>query len=664
MVSQKEVNKIKNALARKPKPTRARSRPLPEKLIPILKEILDEGESGWPGRAFRVDVTVNGVTENRYCPVIPSLFRVMLEIPLRMGQIRRLDSGEGDVRHFNAERMEWQENTGPLAGYWADLAGKPRDGFPTRGYAIEIDDEIKAVTGIWVNTNKTGEPWAMPWFVPAVHKILWDLRRWQETNNPISTPIGPEIYLDHPHKYSDATKAEMPLIFPLSRMAPNRHWPMEGRTVTASEIDHGWCKFLLETQTRWNDRHPGSVVTLVDIHPKTRQPYRPRYNIHGLRVRGLTNLRRGGMPLDLLSKFIAGHATLGMTVFYTEPHPSEVAEQVDQANSRSIAQRKFIDDLKMMEIDEARRRSVSISPLAVPAAIESASQFQFCNVAIGVCPYDGSRCSDGGELLRRSEGDGPSKSVYGPVEPRNCVMCRHFISGPPWLHELSAYGTKLCERRQYLALEEERINVAAQEYEVAFKSGTIGSAEFENRWDELGADIQQVKNEQEMLENAIFNVEILCNSSIKLLDKYPDNNDILLVANCRSSIEYEEISKFEQSFRITSAFRLHKILGEERVARAYHDYLSIILFNSGLISPQLHTKIGRVHYERAMDQYGMLLRSRASDGQIEELAAGTLMLRDIGIEEQVRRLLDVDLSGPLALPGTQQQAIAHTGAVT
>lgn len=612
LVTSKEVARLEADLKKVKKPSSTRSRPLPEKLIPLMEEILKEGGDGWPGKNFRVDVQVDGKLRNVYCPVIPSLFRAMLLLPLRMGQLRRLDSGEGDVRIFDGNALEWKENRGPLAGYWAVRAGEVADGFPTRGYAIEIEDEIKPITGVWVNTNKTGKPFAVPWHIPKLFEIFWDLRKWQARYNPIKAPIGPEIYLDAPQQYSDATKEEMPEIFPLTRLFPNKFWPTPGRTVTRSELDHAWCWLLYEIQKRHNQRHPANQLTLVDVHPKAKQPYRPRYNIHGLRVRGLTNLRRGGMPLDLLSKFIAGHASLLMTIYYTEPHASEVADEVEKAAARSLAQRDFIDNFRRWEIDEARKNTVSVSPNAVPGAIASGSQMQFINVAIGVCPFDGTRCGDGGALRRKDEGNGVSKSHYDPVEPRNCVMCRHFISGPPWLNELTDYGTKMCARRRDLARDEARLNQIAGQLEDARDSGSLSAAAFDNHWDDHSADMQKVKNEQEMVENSIFNVELLCNASVKLLDQHPDQDvGIMLVANAQSSIvEFKEVSEFEQAVRITAAGRVHRILGDERIEARRDEWSAQMLFHSGITPPQLMTNVSPEHRRRALDQYALYANAR------------------------------------------------------
>ena len=656
LVTAKEVARLEAEVKKIKKPSSSRSRPLPEKLIPLMREILEEGGKGWPGKKFRVDLQVSGKLRNVYCPVIPSLFQVMLELPLRMGQIRRLDSGEGDVRIFDGDTLKWKHNSGPLSGYWAERAGQPTDGFPTKGYAIEIEDEIRPITGFWVNTNKTGKPFAIPWHLPKVFKILSDLRKWQARYNPITAPIGPEIYLDAPQHYPDATKAEMPEIFPLSRLFPTNFWPTPGRTVTRSELDHAWCELLLEIEKRWNQQHSANQVTLVDIHPKSNQPYRPRYNIHGLRVRGLTDLRRGGMPLDLLSKFIAGHASLLMTIYYTEPHASEVADAVESAATRSLAQRDFIDDLRRWEIDEARKNTVSLSPNAVRNAIESESQMQFINVAIGVCPFDGSRCSDGGAVSRKDEGDGTSKTVYEPVEPRNCVMCRHFISGPPWLNELTEYGTKLCARRRDLAREEARLNQIAGERHDAHLAGLLSADAFDNECDDHGAEIQKVKNEQEVVENSIFNIELLCNASVKLLDQDPNQDaGIMLVANARSSVvEFKEVSEFEQAVRITAAGRVHRILGDDRIEARRDEWIAQMLFNSGITPPQLLTHVSPEHRRRALDQYALYANARIQADAIDRLIDGTLRLHDLGVEDQVRKLIDTALSDPItfgSLPG-------------
>jgi hypothetical protein len=356
------------------------------------------------------------------------------------------------------------------------------------------------------------------------------------------------------------------------------------------------------------------------------------------------------MPLDLLSKFVAGHATLRMTIYYTEPHPIEVSDIIERAVANMDAQRRLIDDLRVADVDRAREMVVSLQPAAVSEAYATESQSSFCNVTLGICPFDGSRCSDGGELLRK---DGESKDQYGAINNRNCVMCRHFLTGPPFLLELAAYGTKLCERRQFLAREQDRILDELAAYEAAHRNGEITRAYFENRYDSLQTEAIQVRDELEENENSIFNIEVLCNASQRLLDGTQEGEkQVLLVAHPRSSIiEYDEISEFKQSVWITAHGRIHRILGDERVESKRDKYLNLIAQNSGLMPPVLMARVSDEQRRKVMDQYAILLDARVPADDVSRLIDGDLQLKDLGLEKQVRELIESALSSAVPLVG-------------
>lgn len=658
LVTAREVTKLRNEVKKLPKADSARARPLPEKMVPILREILEEGVNGWPGKSglFNVEVDWKGKKLTIYCPVIVTLFLVMLDLPLRMGQVRRLDSGEADLFQFNGELMNWEENTGPHAGYWAREVGQGRYRTDTRGYAREIHDEIRPVTGIFVNTNKTGKPYVIPWSISSLFKNLWALRQWQEKYNPISEPIGPELYLSDRQKYPLKTLQEMPRIFPIARLLPNKYWPHPGRVATSSEINLAWGNLLLEVQRRWNEQHPGNQVLLAEIHPKNGQPHKHRYTIHGLRVRGLTNLRRGGMPLDLLSRFVAGHASVRMTMYYTKPNPNEIAEHIEKAIAAADSQRDFINDLRAMSVDEALRRSVALSPTAVSEAINSGAQAQFCNVSLGVCPFDGARCYDGGKLLQKEVKNGVSRNVYGDIKNRNCVICRHFITGAPWLNQLLDYGTKLCARRQFLARDEERLLHERDRYEQAFKAGEITGALWDNKYDELQADVIQVKEDWEINENSVFEVERLCTAIKKLVDsEQAADGKVLLVAQ-ESAVEYREISEFKQAAWITAMGRIHRILGDDQVEAKRDQYLDFILANSGIRPVGLMSGVSLAHRKKALDQYALYLDATVAAEDVDDLVNGHLRLQDLRIHEQVRNLIEVSLYEPVLLPEIDRRA--------
>ncbi len=654
LVTGKEHTKLNNKVKNLPKPDTARARPLSEKFVPLMREILEEGANGWPGksRRFHENVERNGKTRSIYCPVIPSLFLVMLEIPLRMAQIRRLDTGEGDIDHFNADRMEWEKNEGPLAGFWAKKLEVGTSRTDTRGYARELEDEIKPVVGFNITTNKTGRPYVVPWFVTKVHQILWKLRKWQEKHNPISAPITPRQYVDNSEKAPSSTLEEMPDIFPISRLFRNKYHDYDGRIVTGTEMHRAWGYILQEVERRWNRLYPGKQVKIVDIHPTNRQPYRYKYTIHGLRVRGLTNLRRGGMPIELLSRFVAGHASVVMTLYYDKRGPVELSNLIEKAAANSDAQRQFIDDLKIASVEQAHEMAVSLSPAAVSEAFTSGSTVSFCNVTLGVCPFDGSRCSDGGELLRTATKGGKPHNVYGPVEKRNCVVCRHFLSGPPFVDELLAYGTKLCERRQFLAREEERILEELTGHEAALKNGDINKAFFENQYDSLQTEAIQFRDERETNENSIFNIELLCTASQRLLDNAQEGESkVMLVGNVRSSVvNFQDSSEFKQAVWITAHGRIHPLFGEDRVEATRDKYLNLIAEHASVLPPMLSTRFTEKQRRKAMDQYALFLATRVQDQDIARLIDGDIRLQDLRLEEQVREIIQTALSDTVLLP--------------
>ncbi|WP_081623512.1 VPA1269 family protein [Hoeflea sp. 108] len=647
LISDLELAKLQKSIpARKPNSTR--SRPLPAKLHTLIKEILDEGEVGWPGRCGHFDVKVveDGIPASVYCPVIPTLISNAFDIPLRIGQWRRFDSGEGDVLRFDANVMKWVPNPSVHAGYWANLERAPWEGFPTKGYAHQFNDPVKPITGFWINTNKTGSPYALPWQHPVVHKRLGDLLNWQEKYNPIEEPIGPEKYLDDPGRAPIVTMSSYPTIFPIYRLFPTNPQPWQGRIVTRSEVDKAWNMLLAEGEARWNALNPEKAIQIVSRQKSTGQPQSSIYNLHGIRVRGLSVLYQSGMPIELISKMVAGHATLRMTVYYLRYDPSEIDDLLQRSVANSGLAQDLIDDLKAMNFDQAQKRAVSLNEPAFRDAIGSVSKIEYCNVDIGMCPYEGSRCSDGGPVVHKSKLKGEK---HGPVPggSRNCIQCRHFISGPPWIVQLSLFGSKLCEQRAELGREEEDLNRRVAGLEDRRKSGQIDKQRFNQAYEACEVEMQRLKDCQELLEKSIFNVELFLKASLALMEeaKRGDNPGVKLVAAGAEAVaRYEEISKFEHSLTNTEASRHFLILRDDRVEEIRNKYLDTALVNAGILPPRLITRISPEVARDAMDQFAKFLLARASREEIKALEDGSLTLKNLNVVREVREIISKSLT--------------------
>lgn len=660
-IADSELVRVRNAPV-PPKPNAARSRPFPQKLHALAKFILDE-PGGWAEKSGLFDERLPS-GEIIYCPVIPTLLRNALDIPLRIGQSRRLDSGEGDVRRFNADLMAWEENTGPLAGYWADRDGARHEGYPERGYAHEFKEDAKSLTGFFINTNKTSEPYLIPWEHRDVHARFWKLRKWQEKFNPVKDALTPDQYLDDEKKVSKKTKLRLPDIFPIFRLFPNSARPWPGRIPTTGEMDHAWQAFNAEIQRVWNLDNPSNPIDIVSYDPRFKQACKAKYNLHGMRVRGLTDLYRSGMRPELISKVIAGHATVSMTLYYLESLPGEVDQKLSAAalQSQAAAALETMDYFTKASFDDAKKRVVALQPEAIAAAHEWQDRLLIDSVGIGFCPFscDPSRCEDGGPILRHSEKkDGTTQHKHAPVPGgrRNCIMCRHFVTAPAWLVPLELYGSKLCEMRRHLALREQEASdrldaLSASRMAKTPEERLVGDDIYRRTWDEQTKHRDSIRDEQEIVETSIFNVEVLLRACAKLLEEQADDDGRLpMVANSSESIvQYIETSDFEHSLLQSMASRIYPVLESQRVEDKRDRFLEMILFDSGIKPPGLMFDVTSEMRRAAMDRFAELLIHRASRAELRALSDGNQSLRDIGVWDDVNKAIESALANKIAIP--------------
>ncbi|ASY58274.1 VPA1269 family protein [Sinorhizobium sp. CCBAU 05631] len=525
----------------------------------------------------------------------------------------------------------------------------------TRGYAYRFEDTVPNITGFYVNTNKTGEPYQIPWEHEETHKRLWHLRQWQVRYNPIKKALSPEQYLDNPDEYPDVTKKRLPRILPIARLFPTSRRPWAGRIPTSSEIDKAWHKLMVEVERRWNLENPDNQVMIVRYQEKTGQPQGSIYNIHGMRVRGLTDLRRGGMSLDVLSKFVAGHASLMMTLYYLEFEPASVNAMISKAavEAKATEINDFVTDFKKLSYEDARRRSVSVHPDAIAAAVESPSKIEFCNVDIGMCPFDGARCYDGGPVLRADNRSGGSFGVHGDVGSRNCIMCRHFVSGPPWIPQLELYGGKLCAKRQYLARKETEINERAALLRDQREAGLNTRAEEMTASAALQADLIAIKDEQEMNETAIFNVEMLLTASIEIMARTEEGDSesgIALVGNDRrSAVQYVEVPEFVRALMLARVAEVYPVLGDDRIIAERDRMIDLIMHNAGEVPLGLRVNITDRQRNRARDMLSKWMLGRLKAHDIAALGDGRQRLQDLRVAGEVKAMISRALSDSVPL---------------
>ena len=244
-------------------------------------------------------------------------------------------------------------------------------------------------------------------------------------------------------------------------------------TATCSTL---WHKLLarLEAEVAQDQEKDtlGSPIRLVD--PDGNGTYFP---LHALRVSLITGLvMEGGLPIEVVSKLIAGHHSLIQTIYYTKigiDHMNKLMADAELKMTENEARGHKIFLMRHGR-DEINQRFASVSEDGITAAMNQQSEAGFVFDDKGICPVGCAMCDVGGEKLSEAKDRKDYAPVPGYPRERNCIRCRFFLTGPAWLHALNAkfnhiaYQATLAAERynrfteQVTALEEQRAECEAK----------------------------------------------------------------------------------------------------------------------------------------------------------------------------------------------------------
>ena len=459
---------------------------MPIRYINELVGILTENDFEWPKRHltdyFSCYNEAEGHWERIWSPVRAIALLIKLHLPLRTFQVRMLDSGECDHAIYRAGA--WIPNSGPLASTCPQTE-------VLRGFLRRFEDRKvkRTFTGFYINTNKTADRMKDPedrgYEIPWQHDmvIAWAemLRDWQLQYNAVGGPMnwGEVNERELRRMYSKdslAARGEVTFLF-RDPCAPDRRYP-----VRASRLTSMWNQLLDELEQRVfarGERLPdGSKIIFVKTRAPSGTPSSPVYDLHTLRVSLLTAYATdGGVPIEILSKCVAGHASILMTMYYIKTGPAYITEQFALAQERIAAKEKdnllrFMMDAQLAQIQEA----VAFNDSSATQAIMETNPGSWVVNDKGICPVGGNRCSVGGPKVTNMD---CRASDYSPVPggAKNCVRCRFFITGPAFLGGMVAHfnaiGIKLMEATRRYREQGTAIQTIEDEMLVARQTGNV-----------------------------------------------------------------------------------------------------------------------------------------------------------------------------------------------
>lgn len=405
---------------------------LPKRYLDMLEEILVENDFAWSKKLRSEQFIING--ENVWSPINTYVILLKLKLPLRTQQIRYLDSGEGDSIIFDYNTWDWCKNK--LNPYNQDNVNK--------GVLRKIVDKDtdKEFVGFYINTNKTKDTqslkkgYVIPWENREVIKIITDLINWQKKYNPFDRPVKwTEIKDSDLNKKSESALEEIGQNIFLFRDVFNNNLK---QPVLYSRILSFWNRLMAELERRVNAQRLLTNEKQLQFIQKwvKNRPVVAMYDLHSLRVSQLTSLYLSGVPYPILSKFIAGHSSIIMTMYYTKFNYSHISEVLNNATKQTILkeQESFNDFIANLEYEQINNYIVTNSSDATKAYYKVISNSHITS-DIGICPAGEGKCIEGGESISIGAAE-YNKPVENGV--KNCIRCRFFITGVPFLLGLTA----------------------------------------------------------------------------------------------------------------------------------------------------------------------------------------------------------------------------------
>jgi hypothetical protein len=322
------------------------------------------------------------------------------------------------------------------------------------------------MTGLFISTNKTADQnkdqrdrgYTIPWQHEDVLYWLEKLRDWQEKYNPILKPTSCTELNSSTHfgfAKSPEQKAEMGSICFLFRDAAHTRGERD-KPITRSCMDKLWYRLMKTLEDRVCERGQsladGSKLEFVQEYEENTALSKVATNfpLHSLRVSLLTcYAMEGKVPMPVLSKLIAGHSRLLMTLYYVKPSIAAMSKAMDAAeNFVDAAQQESLQVfLKDASLRRIQCKTAFHDEQSISAVLANRNAIGWEHRHIGLCLVGGNTvksdekatvagCWNGGEQYGFR-----GTPIYLPVPhgPENCVRCRWFITDARYLDALRAH---------------------------------------------------------------------------------------------------------------------------------------------------------------------------------------------------------------------------------
>ena len=291
-------------------------RALPLEVMEEMKKILVENNFEWSRKNFKDDYIerilnhkTGEVNENVFSLSTTLILYLLLTIPLRGIQAQLLDSGEGDEWIYDFDTGLMTKNP---------IGDKGRqEGFIRKVFYSGVSGQEKE--SLWITTNKSaGSGYEIPWVSSELIRLIGLQVEFLRKYNPNAEKV------DKSSVVGKVANKKFPKFYCLFRDVKFGSNP-----VSKNKIYKLWGLLCLEAEIRL--RKQGMDFKLTDGKRNGRINF--VYDLHSLRVSGVTNSLEQGVRLDIVSKYLVRHADIKMTQYYQKVKSLRELVKVSQEES-------------------------------------------------------------------------------------------------------------------------------------------------------------------------------------------------------------------------------------------------------------------------------------------------------------------------------------------
>jgi len=465
----------------------------------VSPKLIDKNDPDcvWRVREFNIfkgkKVPDTEIIHEVWSPVRAVALLIKLHLPLRTYQERMLDSGEADTWRYRNGGFILSDRHHFMLG--TEKAPLQRGVFRR----IYSPDTGEYHPGMYINTNKTADKnkdvldrgYVIPWEHEVVLYWLEKLRDWQEKYNPIKKAT-PWLSLQNKHigtPKSQRTLSQMGATCFLMRNASAIETDERNKPIPNSSLNVLWYRLLKRMEDKLFERNEtlsnGKRLRLVKDYETGYPEYSKtatEFPLHSLRVALITHYAMDGqVPLPALSKLLAGHSRILMTLYYNKITPTVMREKMEiaEANIETKTQEQLKAFIADAELTQIENKTVFNDSSSIRSALVNRNPVGWEQRHIGLCLAGGNTvkyeeastiagCWNGGELITRTN----THSAV-PHGPENCVRCRWFISDATYIDALRAHFNNLSYRAQIaanLAVENEQVSESLEDERFTMES--------------------------------------------------------------------------------------------------------------------------------------------------------------------------------------------------